>query len=260
MLKTLATILIDLAVVATVCASGSNQPRPISLAGGTTQAEAKKPAAAEGSALPTVDQVLDHYVKALGGKDAIEKQTSRVMKGTIEVTTFNVNGTVEVDAKAPNKIFTLVSIEGFGDIKSGFDGTAGWDDNPQTGIRDMTPVQTAAYKARADFHRPIHLKELYKDLKVTGKEKVGDHDAYVLEYSAPEGPGKFYFDVESGLLAKTVAPDVTSEAGGEVEELLDNYKDVDGVKAPFQIHHNSQQVNFVITFSDASSNNAIEEY
>src|SRR5579863_6850177 len=33
---------------------------------------------------PTLDQVLDKYVQALGGKEAIERVTSRIMTGSIE--------------------------------------------------------------------------------------------------------------------------------------------------------------------------------
>ena len=34
---------------------------------------------------PSVDEILDKYVQALGGKAALEKLTSRVAKGTFEM-------------------------------------------------------------------------------------------------------------------------------------------------------------------------------
>ena len=45
------------------------------------EANTAKATAAE----PTVDQILDRYVEATGGRQAVEKITSRVAKGTLEV-------------------------------------------------------------------------------------------------------------------------------------------------------------------------------
>ena len=42
-------------------------------------------AQAVSASLPTVDQVLDKYVQAIGGRDALDKVTTRVMKGSIEL-------------------------------------------------------------------------------------------------------------------------------------------------------------------------------
>jgi len=53
--------------------------------GSATAQETKAPAPKPASALPSVDQILDKYVQALGGKAAIEKLNSRVTKGKFEV-------------------------------------------------------------------------------------------------------------------------------------------------------------------------------
>ncbi|MBI3669326.1 MAG: hypothetical protein HY237_06065 [Acidobacteria bacterium] len=56
----------------------------VAAAGAPGQAP-QTPAAKAVPALPTVDQILDKYVQALGGKTAIEKLSSRVSKGTFEI-------------------------------------------------------------------------------------------------------------------------------------------------------------------------------
>ena len=80
--------------------------------------------------LPTVDQVLDKYVEALGGKAAIEKATSRVGKGIFEIPEFGATGTLTLYAKAPNKTAVVIDVPGFGVVKQGCDGNVAWDDNP----------------------------------------------------------------------------------------------------------------------------------
>jgi hypothetical protein len=55
----------------------------------------QKPPAAKPEAMPSVDQILDKYVQALGGKAAIEKLTSTVITGTFELPAMGMSGPLE---------------------------------------------------------------------------------------------------------------------------------------------------------------------
>ena len=50
---------------------------------------------------PSVETVLDKYVQAVGGRAAVEKLTSRVMKGTMDNSDDGTTSPIEVYAKAP---------------------------------------------------------------------------------------------------------------------------------------------------------------
>jgi hypothetical protein len=63
---------------------------------------------------PTVDQILDKFVQALGGKAAIEKQTSSVSRSSFEYQ--GKGGTVEVYAKAPNRFAIFMEVPGLGQM------------------------------------------------------------------------------------------------------------------------------------------------
>src|SRR6202051_3995471 len=67
-------------------------------------------ALAQSAAAPSVDQIVDHYVQAAGGKDAIEKVTSRDMKGTLENSDDGTTSPAEVFAKAPDKYISVIDI------------------------------------------------------------------------------------------------------------------------------------------------------
>ncbi len=60
---------------------------------------------APGAAAVTADQIVDKYVSALGGADAIKKVTSRVMKGTILAG--GSESPIELFTKAPNKRISI---------------------------------------------------------------------------------------------------------------------------------------------------------
>ncbi|NOT59246.1 MAG: hypothetical protein HOP19_03365, partial [Acidobacteria bacterium] len=93
------------------------------------------------AALPTVDAVLENYVKALGGKEAIQKATSYTMKGKIELPAMSMSGPAEMVSKAPNKAFTKFTLEGFGDILQGYDGKVAWAQDPMQGMRELSGVE-----------------------------------------------------------------------------------------------------------------------
>jgi hypothetical protein len=195
------------------------------------QAEAKAPAD-----LPSLDQILDKYVAAAGGRAAIEKVTSRVAKGRFDLPAMGASGTVQVFAKAPNKSAVTIDIPGFGIVRNACDGQTAWENNPMAGMRDVTGPELAARKRDADFYRDIRLKELYSTLTVKSKVKVGDRDAYVVEVTPAEGsPEKLYFDAENGLLVKQDAERQGPEGAAMVETYLEDYRDVDGLKIPFTI-------------------------
>ncbi|HTG17732.1 MAG TPA: hypothetical protein VK747_20970, partial [Blastocatellia bacterium] len=158
-----------------------------------------KPAAA----MPGVDQILDKYVQALGGKASLEKFTSTASKGTFEIPTFGATGSAEVWEKAPNKTALRLDIPGFGIVQEGYNGTVAWAQDPQSGLREKGGLELAATKLDAEYYRPLKLKQLYPKITVKGKDKVGDKDVYVLEATPAEGPTEtWYFDATTGLLAR----------------------------------------------------------
>ena len=119
----------------------------IVLLAGLTPAVAQTTAQA---ALPSVDQILDKYVQAIGGKAAIEKLSSRVCKGTFEMDQMPGPAAEEIYEKAPNKQYMVTDAPSFGQARRGFNGGVGWEDNPQSGLRDITGPELAAMKRDAD--------------------------------------------------------------------------------------------------------------
>jgi len=206
-------------------------------AGQAAETQAPAPAApAVTESLPTVDQVLDKYLEALGGKAAIEKTTSRVSKGSFELPEFGANGTLTIYAKAPNKNAVVVDIPGFGVVRQGFDGTVGWDDNPQSGITEKSGPALAAAKRDAAFHREFDLKAQYKQLEIKGKQKIADQDVYAMVATPEEGAAEtWYFDAVTGLLARVDAERESPQGTALVQSSFKDYRDVEGVKIPFRI-------------------------
>jgi zinc protease len=217
--------------------------------------------AAGSDSMPTVDQVLDKYVQALGGKASIEKMTTLVIKGKVDVPSTGETGSMETYRKAPNKEMQMINIPSNGPSERGFDGTVGWNWDPDSGSSDMSPADLAAMKLESDFYRDIRLKELYPKISLKGKERVGAREAYVVEAPHQDGSSeKMYFDTESGLLIQSEVPiDVPDEGKTIVNSQYEDYRDVEGVKVAFTIRQTSADFDYVIKLSEVKYNVSVDD-
>ncbi|MFL6336598.1 MAG: CocE/NonD family hydrolase [Pyrinomonadaceae bacterium] len=192
------------------------------------------PAPAVPAGLPTVEQILERYVAAVGGRAAIERLTSRVLKGTYTVPGRNFSAPVTIYAKAPDKLAIVVA-DPEHTMMQGFDGKVGWEEefgNP--GLRELSGVPLAELRRQADFYHALHLRESYPKMTLMGTAKVGDREAYVIEAVPAEGrTARLYFDAQTHLLVRR---DLLADPPQEqpiAEALLEDFREVDGVRIPF---------------------------
>ena len=221
----------------------------------TTQAPATAPAVSSpAAALPSADKILDKYVAAIGGEAAWHKLNSRVSKGTIEIPAMSLSGTVEVHDKAPGSSLAVVSLGG-ATFQRGCDGTTAWADDPQNGLRTLSGAEAEDSKRQADFYHQINMRKYYSSWKVTGTEKIGDHDVYVVEATSLAGDvDKMYFDTQSGLMLRAITTLHTAQGAAVIQSELSDYRDTDGIKLPFSVHQSSAQTEYTITFSEVHHN------
>ncbi len=227
----------------------------------TLMSAGASPGSLHPDSIPTVDEVLDKYAQALGGKAAIEKMSTLVIKGTVDVPSTGETGTMELYKKAPNKEIQMISTPSNGPTQRGFDGTAGWNWDPDSGPSDMGPADLIAMKLESDFYRDIRLKELYPKISVKGKEKVGNREAYVMEAPRQDGSvEKMYFDTQSGLLVQSETPmEVPDEGKTVVNAQYEDYRDVEGIKVPFTVRQTSAYFDYVIKLREAKYNAPIDD-
>jgi len=198
---------------------------------------------------PTVDQILDKYVAAIGGKAAFDKLTTRVMIGSFENPRLTVP--LEIYAKPPD---LRVEIMGFGEASQGFNGEAGWSMNvTENGLRELTGPALARFRRQSIFNREVKIREQYDRLTPAGKARVGGRETYVIEgVAAGAGTMKLFFDVQTGLLVR--------QSLGPNEIDFEDYREVDGVKLPFTIRRKIPDAGtFSSTFREIKHNVPIDD-
>ncbi len=211
------------------------KPTPVSVPAVGQNLWAPSPPAPAAETLPSVKQILEHYVQALGGADALNKINTRIVKGS-RIGADGVLVPEEVYQKAPDKILTTISYPQVV-FSNGFNGTVAWGHSSRDGAAPLADQLVAQIKRDAVFYKELKIEQLYPSLTVLGKTPVRDMDAYVVQAKPTDGPiEKLFFDVKTGLLVRryTESDTVLGKLGLQTD--YEDYREVDGVKQPFLIH------------------------
>jgi len=213
---------------------------------------------------PSVDSILEKFVAATGGKAALEKITSRVIRGSLEAAGGPATTNWEMYAKAPNKQFSQAELTGMGTLMDGFDGAVAWAKNPYEGVRVKEGDELAKVKRDADFHRELNFKTLHPGLAFKGTEKLDGDEVHVLE-SKPTASSleRFSFSAKTGLLVRNESEFTGQQGKMSVDIRSEDFRVVDGVKYPYllkiKINAGGQEFEFSIKIKELQHNVAIED-
>jgi len=207
--------------------------------------------------LPTAGELLDNYVQALGGAAAITRIATLEKKGA--VTQSGKSTSLEILQKAGNKQI-LVEHTPAGDRTTVCNGMEGWSTMPDGEVRHMNGAELDAARLDADLHFPLHIRQVFADLRVEYPENVGGSEAYVLVGSR-EGlpPIKLYFDEKSGLLVRVVRYAESPLGLTPTRIDYDDYRNVSGVEIPFRHTISQPDGRSVIQMEEIQGNTPIDD-
>jgi zinc protease len=206
-----------------------------------------------------IDQILQRYEQALGGRQAIDSVKTYHMKGVFQVA--GVNGTIEGWHKDPEKSLTVVNFTGKGTLKKGFDGQTRWVQTPTGTVSDPSPQELAELERDSEVYSAGNIRGLFDSLKLENKARLNGRDMYVIEGKPTRGPAeKLFFDVENGLLVRW---DMARKQAGRgtlfVKVHLNDYRDVDGLKVPFNVRFAFESFNFEVQVQELEHNITIDD-
>jgi len=209
-------------------------------------------------ALPTAEQIIDKYIQAVGGAEAVDKVTSRVQKGAIKIA--GQQFPVDIVSKAPDKRVSAVHTPG-GDSLTAIDGRAGWVGSPGgRGVRDMDPQEVDAFSFDATLHMPTELKKMFAQFRVRPAEKIGGHDVVqVIGVNQGKPPMRLFFDKESGLLVRSIRYADSPLGRNPTQVDYSDYRAQDGVKLPSQWTVARPLGRFTIQVSEVQQNVPVDD-
>jgi len=250
------------AVTCNSCHRGNAKPmaipavmteEPKEAMGGPKKEEEKKD---EKSAGPSGEQLLDKYIQAVGGAGAIDKVTSRVMKGAIDVGGKSLP--IDIYSKDPEMRISFTHMPG-GDSVTAFNGHEGWLGTPGRPLREMHGSDLDGAAIDADLHLATHLKGMFNKVEVR-TAKIGDQETYeVVGERDGKPPVELYFDEQTGLLVRLVRYGET--ALGRMPTQIDyaDYRDAGGVKIPYRWTLARPSGRFTIQVSEVKENVPVDD-
>ena len=191
--------------------------------------------------VPSVDQVLDRYLQAIGGARNVARITSFVATGkSVGYRGFGGGGVVDVSARAPDQRATHISFPEYPDRGASvrtYDGRTGWIATPLAVVPKYELAGSERDGARLDamLSFPTQIRQALTTLRVGPSSTIGDRDVTVLQGNGPNGTlATLYFDDASGLLVRMVRHGRSPI--GRVPTQVDyaDYRDVGDIKFPFR--------------------------
>ncbi|CCH57037.1 hypothetical protein BN8_06436 [Fibrisoma limi BUZ 3] len=198
--------------------------------------------------LPTADEVINKYIAAIGGKDALMKVKDLTSVGTMVYNNSSIQITLK--RKAPAKSLTLLTGDN-GQLfyKNVIDGTNVVDITQQGTTRQNEQAARLSLMYNRLFPELVFNEQGIKST-VVGKEQIDGQDAYKVTNTFADGTPLWtsYYDVITGLKVQHV---IKWDQNRTATLKSSNYKEVNGVKIP----HNStyQENDGVVSMSKVNS-------
>lgn len=176
--------------------------------------------------LPDARALIEKFVKAIGGRDAILSHKSEHAVGTFSMSGAGMAGTVEVFGAAdPNRSLQKVSMPGIGDVMNGFDGQHGWAIDPMTGPRLQVGAELDQAKISADFYAELRDPKNYPSVKTIERGEFEGHTCYKVRLTNVYGVTDYdYYDVQSGLRVGSIETEDTPMGKITATSVIGDYK------------------------------------
>lgn len=179
--------------------------------------------------LPTAAQVLDRYVQATGGRDALLHYKSMTMhvhfqnpaqKRNVEAVSYSKGLKSLQEAFLPAGKVAL----------SGYDGKVAWDMDPDGKVTLYHGDIAKTIARDSDMYYHLHVLDYFKKLDVVGEVPFAGHRCYDLKgVNNWNQPNEQFYDKDSGLLIGYHFNTKWRGGPGETTATFEDYKDFGGV-------------------------------
>ena len=206
----------------------------------------------------SAEQIINNYVKALGGVAAMEKINDYKM--TMEVSAMGQKlEMVMAYKKEPRHTLTAISMSGMVVQKITFDGTTMKMSGMQGNQEFTEGDEFEAMKAEAHLCPDMYYAQNGYKLTVKGIEKVNGSDAYVLEAVKGKTVMLNYYSTATGLKVKSTTTSETPQGTATQVSEMSNYKEVGGVKFPHTIKQSANGMAMDATVKSIEVNKGLDK-
>lgn len=181
----------------------------------------------------SADPIINAYLKAVGGADAIAKLKSVTEKANMGMGPGRAVS-VEIFEETPVR---RVSVAHMGDKDSvtAYNGEDGWLSFPGRPLRPMNGDEQYAAKLDAQFLVPSDPRKAFAEIRTVQADTINGKEMNVVIGKNPgQAPVTLFFDKQSGLLVRMVRYADTPLGRNPTQVDFADYRDQSGAKIPFE--------------------------
>ncbi len=207
----------------------------------------------------TVDDVIEKYINALGGKEKLMALNSVKMDGTLTVQGFDIGITVTVLNGKGSR--TDISVPGQTDGFRIVTPTKGWNFLPfqgQTAPEESPEDQVKMAQSGLDLQSPfLNYAAKGNKVELLGKEKVDGADCYKIKITYKNGKmATVFIDANTYYRVKTVS---TVNIDGADTEIEVTYSDFRKTPEGYSFAYSQTTPNGPISFNSIEINKPVDE-
>ena len=212
-------------------------------------------AACGGTAVCAQDagKIVEQYVKATGGPKVISRIQSLAIEGTFTAADGKA-GTYALETKLPNRYY-LELVTGDRSWIEAYNGSSAWRKNTAGEIATLVGEESAHLEAAGQYYnaRLANLRKNKLAVSLVGRAQVRGKDAWQIEMTAANGTKwQVFFDATTHFILEE-----RGAIGGVEETAFGDYREVDGVKLPYQIELRRGEETYRIAVTRAEVNGSI---
>ncbi len=178
-------------------------------------------------------KIIDQYVKAAGGAKALSRIQTLTIEGALSNAAQDKTGTYTFDTKLPNRYYSEL-VTGGKSLIEAYNGKSAWRQNAAGEIGTLTGPEGFQLEAAGQYYnsRLVNPKKNKLAVSFVGHAQVRGKDTLEIEVSTATGVKReVFFDPETHLIVEEKA----TVAASDQEIFYDDYRNVEGVKIPYQI-------------------------
>jgi hypothetical protein len=188
------------------------------------------------SSLPAARTLIDRYVQAIGGRDAVLRRNTIRYVGTFEMPAAGMKGDLSLVQAAPNKMAMTMTLPGMGQMSTGFDGTVGWAVNPMQGPRVVEGKELDQLREEAGPAAMLRSADRIRSAETVELTTMGGQPCYKVRITHHSGRESFdCYSPETGLLVGVIGRQESAMGSVEVSTLLGDWKEFGGLKVPTKV-------------------------
>jgi outer membrane lipoprotein-sorting protein len=207
---------------------------------------------------PTAEEVMDKYIAAIGGKDAL----MNVKDMTTSMSSEGQMGAIMITRKQklPNKFSMVINANGMEVMRQTGDGSKVVMGGMQ-GSRTLDGPAAQQMLVMNTLFPELHYAENGVKTTLVGPEKVDGKDTYKLSHTTADGASTWTdnFDATTGLKVQSVTTMKSQQGEMTTTTTFSDYKDMGGIKFPTTLLQQSPRGPMTMTVDNVKINKGLKD-